>query len=309
MALSWFRRKSIFIPLVLSAVAIALSLALGVGLGLGLRKRSSPPSPFAPPTSTPLRDDGTIWQPVLGMRWQIVLLNPLSDETIDRLDSDWRNTAVFDIDLFTNPPSTFEKLRAAGKKVICYFSAGSYEPGRPDSSNFVKEDIGKELEGWPGEFWLNISSPAVRDIMVKRMDLAVEKGCDAVDPDNVDGYDNENGLGLTRDASVEFMLFLTSAARSRKLSIGLKNSGAVVDDVVGGMQFAVNEQCSQYQECADYRPFVDALKPVFRIEYLEGAPEISVVQEKKSSVCGDKDAQGFSTLIKEMDLGEWVESC
>ena len=155
MASSWFRRKRILIPLALSAVAIAL--ALGLGLGLGLRKRSSP---SLPPTLTS-PDDGTLWQPVVGTSWQIVLLNPLSDETIDKLDSDWKNTAVFDIDLFTNPPSTFEKLRAAGKKVICYFSAGSYEPGRPDSSSFAKEDIGKELEGWPGEFWLNISSPVV----------------------------------------------------------------------------------------------------------------------------------------------------
>lgn len=307
MAPSWFRRKRIVIPLVLSALALALSLAIGLGVGLSLRKRSSPPSPPLPPTSTPLPGDGTIWQPVAGTSWQIVLLNPLSDETINKLDSDWRNTAVFDIDLFTNPPSTFGKLRAAGKKVICYFSAGSYEPGRPDSPNFAKKDMGKELEGWPGEFWLNISSPVVRDIMVKRMDLAVQKGCDAIDPDNVDGYDNENGLNLTRDMSVEYMLFLASAARSRKLSIGLKNSGAIVDDVVGDMQFSVNEQCSQYQECADYRAFVDATKPVFRIEYLEGAPQIGSVQ--KASVCGDKDAQGFSTLIKEMDLGEWVKSC
>lgn len=307
MASSRLLRKRILITLALSVVAIAL--ALGVGLGLGLRKRSSPSPPSSPPTTSPLPDNGTIWQPVVGMSWQIVLLNPLSDETIDKLDSDWKNTAVFDIDLFTNPPATFEKLRAAGKKVICYFSAGSYEPGRPDSSNFAKEDIGKELEGWPGEFWLNISSPLVRDIMVRRMDLAVEKGCDAVDPDNIDGYDNENGLGLTSDASVEFMLFLARAARSRKLSIGLKNSASVVADVVGEVQFAVNEQCSQYHECADFRPFVDATKPVFRIEYLEGAPEISSVQKAKESVCGDKDARGFSTLIKQMDLGEWVESC
>jgi hypothetical protein len=72
--------------------------------------------------------------------------------------------------------------------VICYFSAGSYEPGRPDSGDFKKEDMGAGLDGWPGEKWLKLSSENVRNIMKKRIDLAWKKGCDGVDPDNVDGY-------------------------------------------------------------------------------------------------------------------------
>jgi hypothetical protein len=44
------------------------------------------------------------------------------------------------------------------------------------------------LDGWPGEVWVNISSTNVRNIMSKRLELASHKGCDAVDPDNMDGY-------------------------------------------------------------------------------------------------------------------------
>lgn len=234
-------------------------------------------------------------------------MNPLSNDTLGKLDSDWKNTAVFDIDLFTNPSSTFAALHAAGKKAICYFSAGSYEPNRPDSAELSQTPMGQELDGWPGEFWLNITSPGVRNVMVKRLDLAVQKGCDAVDPDNVDGYENDKKLGLTSESSVDYMNFLASAAHARGLGIGLKNAAAIVRDVVGNMQFAVNEQCVQYQECADFRAFIDAGKPVFGIEYPAGAPKVTSAE--KSSICDDKDAQGFSTLIKELDLNEWVEAC
>ena len=75
-----------------------------------------------------------------------------------------------------------------GKKVICYFSAGSYEDWRPDASEFKKEDLGRDLDGWPGEKWLDLDSENVRRVMKGRVELAKEKGCDGVDPDNVDGY-------------------------------------------------------------------------------------------------------------------------
>jgi hypothetical protein len=75
-----------------------------------------------------------------------------------------------------------------GKKVICYFSAGSYESWRSDAKDFSNGDLGNNLDDWPGEKWLKLSSENVRGIMKKRVALAREKRCDAVDPDNVDGY-------------------------------------------------------------------------------------------------------------------------
>ena len=149
---------------------------------------------------------------------------------------------VYDIDLFTNPQSTIQALQKAGMKVICYFSAGSYEPDRPDSGDFLAADKGKELDGWPGEYWLNLNSTNVRQIMVKRIQLAAQKGCDAVDPDNVDGYSNDNGLDLTQQDSIDFIQFLAGHARNLSLAIGLKNAGDIVQNVLPVVQFSVNEQ-------------------------------------------------------------------
>jgi hypothetical protein len=141
---------------------------------------------FEEPAAAELKERATVWQPSVGDSWQTVLQNPL-DMSKPLSPS---NVSIYDIDLFTNPNTTIAKLKAAplNKKVICYFSAGSYEPDRPDSNQFTAADRGNELDGWPGEYWLNLKSQNVRNIMTARLMLARAKGCDGVDPDNVDGY-------------------------------------------------------------------------------------------------------------------------
>ena len=91
--------------------------------------------------------------------------------------------------MFNNTAETIHDIQSNGHKVICYFSAGSYEDWRPDADQFQNgTDLGKPLDGWPGEWWLNTTSANVRRIMLSRLDIASKKGCDGVDPDNVDAY-------------------------------------------------------------------------------------------------------------------------
>lgn len=210
--------------------------------------------------------------------------------------------------MFDNDVTTVADLHDQGRKVICYFSAGSYEDWRPDAASFNnKTDLGKPLDGWAGEWWVNPNSTNVRNIMLSRLDLAATKGCDGVDPDNVDGYANGNGLGLTQADAVDYVHFLADAAHARNLSVGLKNAGEIIPQVLEKMQWAVNEQCTQYGECDTWRPFVEAGKPVFHIEYPDGAPNVAA--QKVGSICGNADARGFETVLKEMDLDDWVEAC
>jgi hypothetical protein len=167
-------------------------LVLGLGLGLGLRDKDSSDNTSSqsssPPSTTPINAStpGNLWQPAVESTWQIVLLRPLALNST--ATSTIPNVDIFDIDLFDNPKSTFDQLHRLGKKAICYFSAGSFEPNRPDSGSFKASDKGNGLDGWPGEHWLNLNSDNVRQIMSERIELAAQKGCDAVDPDNIDGY-------------------------------------------------------------------------------------------------------------------------
>ena len=169
------------LAIILALVITVLALALGLGLGIGLRSGGDDDDDDE--DDAPSRDKK--WQPEVGASWQIILRHPLDLSSPSSLSPD---VDVYDLDLYDNDAEVFAELQRMGKKVICYFSAGSYEDYRPDSEDFDEKDLGDELDGWPGERWVNISSPRIRDIMVKRIKLADKKGCDAIDPDNVDGY-------------------------------------------------------------------------------------------------------------------------
>ncbi|MDH5218128.1 MAG: endo alpha-1,4 polygalactosaminidase [Gammaproteobacteria bacterium] len=211
---------------------------------------------------------------------------------------------VYDIDLFDAPQSTIEALHAQGRKVICYFSAGSYENFRDDASQFENADLGNSLDGWENENWLDIRSANVRKIMQARLDLAVTKKCDGVEPDNMDAYDASNKAGFSSDPLIaadqlDYNRFIANEAHKRDLSVGLKNDLPQIPDLVEYFDFAVNEQCHQYGECDELKPFIDAGKPVFNAEY----PEEKVLSNsERDMVCQAARAANIRTLILALDL-------
>jgi uncharacterized protein (TIGR01370 family) len=302
------RRRYLIIGAAIMIVAIALAVGLGVGLTVGRPTGSSDDSSES--TSSPIPTGNTsipaaVWKPTAGLTWDYQLKTALDS-------TDNRGIDVWDIDVFDNEASTIKALQDQGSKVVCYFSAGSYEDWRDDKDDFEPSDLGNDLDGWAGEKWLNIRSPNVRRIMEARMDVAVEKGCNGVDPDNVDGFDNDNGLDLTEEDSIEYMTFLANAAHSRNLAIGLKNAGTIIPNVINNVEFSVNEQCFEYDECRTFRPFIDQNKPVFHVEYPKGDDtnnNFAVASTEVNSICDDNTTSDFSTIIKNMDLDGWLESC
>jgi hypothetical protein len=234
----------------------------------------------------------TWWKPTPGTSWQIQLSGTLNTSF---------NVKVYDLDLFDTPTSTIAALKARGIKVVCYFSAGSYEEWRSDASQFPASSLGYELDGWPGERWLDTRNLTVRAIMKKRMDLAKAKGCDAVDPDNVDGYANNNGKGLTATTQLDYNKFLATEAHLRGLAVGLKNDVDQIPALLPYFDFTVNEECFQYNECNLVKPFITANKAVFNIEY-GGAT-------KASTVCPKANSLNFDTLVKRLSLGSERITC
>jgi hypothetical protein len=179
---TWSRRRKILIGAI---ILIVLCLALGLGLGLTLGNDNGDDGDDGEPTLTPLPSPNSTlpWIPKVNDTWQIILSHPpLVSDTVTP------DVSIYDIDLFDTPTTTITQLHKLGKKVICYFSAGSYENWRPDAKSFKDSDLGKNVDDWPGEKWLRLGSQGVRDIMKKRIEMAKDKGCDGVDPDNVDGY-------------------------------------------------------------------------------------------------------------------------
>jgi hypothetical protein len=207
---------------------------------------------------------------------------------------------MYDIDLFDAPQSVIDALHGDGRIVICYFSAGSYEDWRPDAAGFPQSVRGEPLDGWPGESWLDIRDlDALRPIMQARLDLAVQKACDGVEPDNVDGYSNNSGFPLTASDQLAYNIWLADEAHKRGLSIGLKNDLDQVPDLLPYFDWALNEQCFEYDECDTLLPFIQAGKAVFGVEY-EG---------ELADFCPQANANQFSWLRKDWDLGPERSAC
>ena len=240
-------------------------------------------------------------KPKAGATWNIELINVPKPAQADE-----EKYHIWDFDVADAPKTTIEAFQSKGHPVICYFSAGSWENWRKDADKFPKIALGKALDGWPGERWLNTRNQGVRDIMRKRIQDAATKGCDGVDPDNIDGYENDTGFDLTKDNGVDYVRFLAKTAHKAGMSYGLKNGGAIVDRVIDVSQWCVNEQCVKYDECDLYQPFIKQNKPVFHIEY---TPKDPAPSEFVSKVCNNPKAKGFSTLIKHLSLNAWTTTC
>lgn len=232
----------------------------------------------------------TVWQPEPGTTWQWQLTG--------RIDRSY-DVTMYDVDLFDVPVRTIDALHDEGRIVICYFSAGAWEEWRDDADRFPEAILGAD-NGWPGERWVDIRVlDVLGPILTDRLDLAVAKGCDGVEPDNVDGYVNRSGFPLTADDQAEFNRWLAREAHRRRLSVGLKNDLDQVTDLVDWFDWALNEQCFQYDECNLLLPFVEADKAVFGVEY-RGSP---------SSFCPEARDLRFSWLKKRWDLDAWVITC
>ena len=210
------------------------------------------------------------------------------------------DVGIYNLDLFDTSPEMITDLHHRGVFVQCYFSAGSYEDWRSDAVDYPEEVLGKELEGWPGEKWLDIRRlDLLQPIIDKRLDLALNSGCDGVDPDNVDGYVNDTGFPLTADDQLTFNRFLSQSARSRGLAIGLKNDLDQAAELAPYFDWIINEECFYYQECDLLLPFLDQGKPVFIIEY-----EITPDQ-----FCLQANQLGFNALYKNWELDSFRVDC
>jgi len=129
------------------------------------------------PTPKPL------WQPSVGAKWQIILNSTIILNSSMPLEP--KNVKIFELDLFDTPKATITELRNRGIRVICYFSGGTSEDWRPDFASFKNEDKGSCLPRWVGERYIDIRKEGIFEVMKARIGLAAEKGCDAIDPDNI----------------------------------------------------------------------------------------------------------------------------
>ena len=200
---------------------LATLAALMLALPAAAARRRSPPT-LPPPVPCP-----ACWQPPLQTSWQWEL-SVVPKPPFLAVD-------MYDIDLFDTPASTVAALHDTrpGRRVTCYISAGSWEDWRPDAGEFPQRLLGRPLDHWPGERYLDIRRfhGALGRLMDARLDLCAAKGFDAVELDNVDEYTNRSGFRLTADDQLAYNVWLANEAHARGLSVALKNDNDQIPEL------------------------------------------------------------------------------
>jgi len=276
---------------------------------------SRPPSPSGGTASTA---NARIWKPAIGDRWQYQLQNRRAFADTGGINVDicaqpfsggaCVRPTVFDIDLYGTggglATKAVDAIHAAGGHAICYIDAGSIETYRPDYPRFVRFDrachgclIGNPFSKvFNDENWANINNDqGQRDFMLKmneeRVAKCKEAGFDAVEFDVVEAYNSSYrtvGWHISPQTQLTFNSALAGIAHRFGMSVGLKNDLGQIPELLPKFDFAINEQCFQYDECDNLKLFIQAGKPVFQVEYRLLPKEF----------CPKADAAKFSSILK-----------
>lgn len=283
----WVMRRAHVVALSVCAVLWAVLWLPGAAQAVVPIPDSSPGVTSALPDPIPCPG---CYAPALRTSWQWQLQYRV-DTSVD--------VEMYDIDGFDASKALVRKLHTAGRAVVCYISAGSWESWRPDRDDFPASVLGKP-NGWPGERWLDIRKlRALGSIMRARLDMCDAKGFDAVELDNVDGYQNRTGFPLTGAQQLRYDVWLANQVHRRGMSAVLKNDLGQIKALLPYFDFALNEQCHQYHECDVLDRFVSAGKAVFGVEYRLNKPRF----------CPSANASNFNFLKKKLGLGARRSPC
>ncbi|MDT5037849.1 MAG: hypothetical protein QOE03_3034 [Micromonosporaceae bacterium] len=265
------------------------------GSGPSVSPGPSPPPDAAtlPPATVPGTGGQPVgwWRPrgVLTWQWQ---LQGKPDLNLP--------VQVYDIDAVESSAGDVAALHTAGRRAICYLNAGAYEDFRPDRARYPAAVRGRPLDGWPHERWLDIRRwDVLEPILRDRIATCRRKGFDGVEPDNVDGFANGSGFGLTAEDQLTFNRRVADLAHSYGLAVGLKNDVEQAASLAPWFDYAVNEECVEHDECDLLRVFTAVAKPVFHVEYALAVDRF----------CAATRRLGFSSMRKKVDLDAWRQPC
>ena len=210
---------------------------------------------------------------------------------------------VWDLDLFDTSAETVQQLHAQDRYVICYLNAGSWEDWRSDAGDFPVEVIGRNYAGWPGEKWLDIRKiDLLAPLLQSRLNLCRDKGFNGVEPDNIDGYQNNTGFLLSAADQLAFNRWLAEEAHARGLSIGLKNDPDQARELLVDFDWVLAENCFSEGWCEDLLPFVESGKAVFAVEYTNSKNDFA-------SSCQQAQKMGINLIKKNINLDTFRQTC
>jgi hypothetical protein len=130
-------------------------------------------------------------------------------------------------------------------------------------------------------------------IMTKRFQICAQKGFDALEPDNMDGWGNTTGFPIAAQDQLTYNEWVANEAHSLGLAVLQKNDPEQASTLQPYFDGALDEQCSQYSECPAYQPYLSAGKPVLNAEYQSSS---------FPGFCGPDNAAGIMGALYSLSL-------
>lgn len=223
---------------------------------------------------------------------------------LDEVSSFYTN--IVDIDAFSATKELVDAFHQKGIKVIAYVSVGTIENYRPDAYLLPDEVIGNIYPDWPDEKFLNLREiEKLKPFINSRLDMIKAKGFDGIEPDNIDGYWEDNGFDLTLDDTKIFCEWLIKEAHDRGLSIGQKNTEELVPLLSNDFDWALTEGAFHMNNAESYSTYISKGKPVFSCEYTDNMN----TQDFSNTICPKAKTMKFYTFLKHRDLTHWSYEC
>jgi len=192
---------------------------------------------------------------------------------------------------------------------ICYVNA--FQTQRDDDTVERPDELGSwppdvvltdlpDDPNWPGEYLVDLSSAATRATAAAHIhpifEVCSEKGFDAVELDNLDSWtrleDEDVRVPFGQREAVAYAALLADRAHGLGMAVAQKNTPQLdaeesIESV--GFDFAIAEECGEYDECDVYEEVFGDL--LFVVEYTEDGFEAAceAVGHRVSVVFRDKD--------------------
>ncbi len=245
-----------------------------------------------------------------GQNWQWQLSGTINETIL----GGYTGPKFIDIDGEGATAELVARLHAKGMYVVAYMETGAWESYRDDADLFPKAALGKTLDGYADERFLDIRagksySATVRSLMKARILSMAKKGFDGIEPDlddtgaNVSGCVGENGdtgFCISLADNIAYNAELAAYAHSLGLSWGQKNGGGDPAFTAAELStvkadWALVEECNAYGNCSTYLPYIKAGKAVFSVEYTSDTTKIS-------RYCNANNSRNFDGIIKSAAL-------
>ena len=255
------------------------------------------------------------WQPLSGTAkdWDIQLVDPI-DVSMTRVMYDldlWSLVpSVIPLDYGDGMPvmvpagtnaGKIAELKGRGVKVICHINTGAVSLDEPDATKFPGYEMNPPDRPDPVKansvigYSVDDAHPRIRLLdlslagrakwtkyMFKRFDLAKQIGCDGVEPDRNDMVMGDPGFTAPEVSITDQTSWFTEVgnqAHMRMLSAGMKGSDQIpgqTDALKDVYDWAMPERCAEFMGCDNLRPFINAHKAVFSIDFntdIDGAAQ------------------------------------